>query len=393
MAYATLLCGLLLAVGGAPAALGQAHGKPDRCAIEAGAFSASDAPRHQAWLQEALDSAAEHTRVIVIAPGEYVLTDAKGLRVPGNVELRMAGARFVFAENQDADGQAFLVEDASNVSFHGGGVFGCRDAWDPGVNIAGIRARGLVEELRVSGTRFENLTSNGIGVFGSEAEPIRNVTVTDVTAVNCCNFYGDYLQGNAGPAKGSVREDQGSVAFYHVDGWRVAGCRFEDSQSDGTHFYHCKNGVFTDSVVSGSQMGGYFLEGCEHVLASDNLITGNGSRGVTIERDSRFCTLQNNLIAFSGREGLWAPDVEAILVASNLFRENGRKDDGEKDCEIRLDDSEKYKTQCAAIRIQGNIFYTRAHQTAAIYLADGIEPPAITNNTYHGPAPSLRAPE
>jgi len=392
MGCAAILCGLLLGASGEAPILDQAHGKRDMYVIEAGAFVASDAPRHQAWLQEALDRATKHTRVIVIAPGEYVLVDAKGLRVPGNVEVRMAGARFVFAEDQDADGQAFLVEDASNVSFYGGEIFGRRDVWDPGVNIAGIRVRGRVEELRVCGTHFENLTSNGIGVFGSEAMPIRNVTVTDVTVVNCCNFYGDYLEHNAGPAKGSAREDQGSVAFYLVDGWRVAGCRFEGSQSDGTHFYRCKNGVFIDSVVSGSQMGGYFLEGCEHVLASNNLITGNGSRGVTIERDSRFCTLQNNLIAFSGREGLWAPDVEAILVQSNLFRENGRKDDGEKHCEIRLDDSDKYKTRCAGIRIQGNIFFTSAHQTATVYLADGVEPPDITDNTYHGPAPRLRAP-
>ena len=299
----------------------------------------------------------------------------------------MTGARFVCAENMREDGQCFLIENASNITFRGGEIIGRRDCWDGGTNIAGIRISGDVHDIQIAGTTFSNLTSNAVGVFGaSDGKPIRDITLLNVTGINCCNFYGDYLSENIGPAPGSDRKDQGTVALYHVHGWLVDGCRFEKSQSDGTHFYHSHNGRFVNSVVADSQMGGYFLEGCEQVLASGNLILRNGSRGVTIERDSRYCTLTNNLIAESGREGLWAPDVAGILVNSNIFRSNGRKDDKERDCEIRLDNSAKYKTTTSNIRIEGNLFQTDAHQTAAVYVGETVQDVVIKDNTFSGGA-------
>ena len=134
-------------------------------------------------------------------------------------------------------------------------------------------------------------------------------------------------------------------------------------------------------------MGGYFLEGCERVTASGNLFQENGSRGVTIERDSHDCVLAACIIRHSGREGLWMPDVSSITVTGNVFVENGRKDDGEKDCEIRLDDTKEFSTLTRDIRIEGNILNTSAHQTAAIYVAPGIEGIDLANNTFQGAAP------
>jgi Right handed beta helix region len=355
-----------------------------------GPISREEASRHQAVIQACLDKPLDTPRTFVFAPGEYCLSDPSGLRVPGDSTVVMHGARFVFAKDMQADGQAFLVENASNVTFVGGEIVGQRDAWDPGVNIAGIRVLGNVHDVTISDLRCENLSSNAVGVFGaSDDAPIRDVKLRHVVGINCCNYYGDYLSGHSGPAPGSDRKDQGTVALYHVDGWLVTGCRFEKSQSDGTHFYHAHNGRFVDSVVTDSQMGGYFLEGCEQVLASGNLVQRNGSRGVTIERDSRFCTLQNNLVAFSGREGLWAPDVAGIIVAGNIFRENGQKDDGEKDCEIRLDDEDRYPTKTVDVRIEGNVFCTKACQTAAIFMGPGVEGVSPGDNTYRGEAPPL----
>ncbi|MEZ6050681.1 MAG: hypothetical protein R3C02_04705 [Planctomycetaceae bacterium] len=71
-------------------------------------------------------------------------------------------------------------------------------------------------------------------------------------------MYGDYQAPKGelhGPEKGSVREDQGSVAFYYVEDFVVRGCRFSRSRSDGTHFYHCTNGHFSDNRVDRSKMG------------------------------------------------------------------------------------------------------------------------------------------
>ncbi len=353
-----------------------------------GPYAKQDAASHQQWIQQSLDAASGSPHIFLFAPGEYAITDPRGLRVPNGAKLVMEGACFVLSKDMQQDGQCFIVENASHVSFRGGKIIGQRNAWDPGTNLAGIRIHGQVNDIHISNIRFENLTSNAIGVFGeSDEQPIRNVTIINVTGINCCNYYGDYLDAKAGPAPNSHRRDQGTVAFYYVDGWLVDGCRFEHSQSDGTHFYHSHNGKFVNSVVADSQMGGYFLEGCRHVLAAENTILRNGSRGVTIERDSSFCTLNDNLIAYSGREGLWAPDVKCVIVTSNIFKENGQKDDAQKDCEIRIDDEERFLTIPADILITGNIFYTKAHQTAAIFLAEGVQDMTINNNLFNGSAP------
>ncbi len=361
-------------------------------AIHIGPFQKNDALYHQGWIQESLDGAGKDHQTFIFAPGEYFITGPKGLLLPANSTLIMQGARFLCAKDMQTDGQCFLVENISNVSLQGGEVIGQRDEWDAGTNIAGVRIYGDVNSVCLSNMTFKNLSSNAVGMFGeSEENPIKNVTLSNVRGINCCNFYGDYLSDNPGPAKGSHRKDQGTVAFYYVNDWLVSECRFEQSQSDGTHFYHSHNGIFVDNFVADSKMGGYFIEGCEQVLAADNIIIRNGSRGCTIERDSRFCTLADNLVAFSGREGLWAPNVEEIIVTSNIFRENGQKDDKERDCEIRLDNTDRYEIDTADIQILNNIFHTNKHQTAVIYLDDDLENIMIENNIYRGPAPKCNS--
>lgn len=336
-------------------------------------------------LQRALDAVRESGGTVVFPPLTYRLDEPTGLRIYSNTTLIMHGARFVFTEDLREDGQAFRGDDVVNVRFEGGTAIGKRDSWDPGTNIAGIRLFGACRDVHISGMRFENLSSNGIGIFGADDEhPIENVWIRDVATRNCCNFYGDYLSDAKGPAKGSGREDQGNIALYHADKWVIEGCGLDGSQSDGTHFYHAHHGRFMNNRVHASQMGGYFLEGCNSVLASDNLITTNGSRGVTIERDSTFCTLIGNVVEHSGREGLWAPDVMGIVVANNIFRENGRKDDTDRDCEIRIDNGDTYATQTRDIRVTENLFYTTAHQTAAILITENVRDCIIRGNSFRG---------
>jgi hypothetical protein len=349
-------------------------------------FAADGSQSYTPQVQQALDAVGKTGGTVVFPPIIYRLDRADGLRVHSNTRLVMHGARFVFSEALEEDGQAFRGDDVQNVCFEGGRVIGKRQNWDPGTNIAGIRFYGTCRNIHILNMRFEDLSSNGIGIFGTDDEhPAEDIWIRDVSTRNCCNFYGDYLAEVTGPAKGSVREDQGNITLYHVDKWFVEGCDLDGSQSDGTHFYHAHHGRFVNNRVNASQMGGYFLEGCNYVLASDNLITENGSRGVTIERDSSFCTLIGNVVEHSGREGLWAPDVMGIVVANNIFRENGRKDDTDRDCEIRLDNSDAYETQTSDIRITENLFYTSAHQTAAIMITKTVRDCIVRGNSFRGP--------
>jgi parallel beta-helix repeat protein len=120
-------------------------------------------------------------------------------------------------------------------------------------------------------------------------------------------------------------------------------------------------------------MGGYFLETCVDVLASDNVVRDNGSRGVTIERGSRNCTLKGNVVANSGREGLWAPQCTGLVISGNVFDRNGRKPNGTKphqvwnaNITVNEDPFDRTKSATADYIITDNIVYTTASQVAAM---------------------------
>jgi hypothetical protein len=332
---------------------------------------------YQRQLQQALDAAAEQGRPLRFPSGTWLLDDPVGLRVHSGQTLLLRGARFTFSPEILQDGQAFLGENVRDVCFLGGEIVGRNDVWPSGTNVRGIHLTGECANIRVQDMTLRNLSSNGVGMFGSdETRPARDVWLIDTVIDNCCNFYGDYQAPpptRRGPESGSVREDQGLVAFYHVENFVVRGCRFENSRSDGTHFYKCSSGQFSDNKVYRAQMGGYFLETCEHVVATGNIIRENGSRGVTIERGSRACILASNTIEGSGREGLWMPDCLHCVASGNLFLRNGRKENGSLPRNIwnanitinesRGDPSNSPAEKCV---ISNNLIDTGANQVAAI---------------------------
>lgn len=326
---------------------------------------------YQAALQKALDAARDGDTV-VFPPMVYTL-DESGLRVKSGLTLSMYGAVFRLDEHRRRDGAAFVGTDVSRVRFLGGEVVGRNDAWPDGVNVRGIHLTGRVSDVRVRDVTLRGLSSNGVGVFGTKDRPARDVWVTDCVVEDGCNRYGDYLSPRPGPEPGSAREDQGLVCFYHVDDFVVRGCRFEKSRSDGTHFYRCRRGQFVHNRVYSAAMGGYFLETCEDVLASDNVVRDNGSRGVTIERGSRNCVLKGNVVANSGREGLWAPDCTGLVVTGNVFDRNGRKPNGRQpdqrwnaNVTVNEDPRDPTKSPTEDYLIADNVITTTPDQIAAV---------------------------
>lgn len=341
---------------------------------------------YQAQIQKAIDSAALTGGEVIFEPMIYRIDDPVGLRVQSNLTLRMEGATFHLSNGCAADGQLFLGQDVSNLRFSGGTVVGRNDVWPEGINIRGIHFTGECKNIQIRDMHIRNLSSNGIGIFAEDAEhPATDIRILDTIIDNCCNKYGDYqAKTNRGPEKGSAREDQGLIAMYHVHDFAVRGCRLENSRSDGTHFFFCRRGQFSDNLVYRAKMGGYFLESCHHVLAANNIIRDNGSRGVTIERGSQFCTLNGNTITGSGREGLWIPDSLRCVVTGNLFSLNGRKTNGEKrhtiwNANITINQArgDKLNTPTAFYLIANNLIETDQHQVAAIRVDTRTETQAI----------------
>ncbi len=342
---------------------------------------------YQAAIQKAIDVAATEGKRLVFRPMIYRIDDPAGLTLHSGMTLALYGAVLRANDKMATDGQIFSGQDVTDITFLGGELAGQRTKWPDSVNIAGIRIRGKSARIRIRDVYVHDMSSNAIGLFGSSKQPIQDVWIEHLLARRCCNKYIDYLQPHQGPAKGSVRQDQGTVAFYYVHDFVVDGCMLEDSRSDGTHFYFCRDGRFVNNQVTGSTMGGYFLESCQTVLAMNNIIKRNGSRGVTIEAGSRDCTLVNNMVGESGREGLWAPDSIGLIVTGNNFRKNGRKNDGEKDGEIMINESnwDPLKTPRAEnYRIANNIFETTAEQGAAIRVLPKSAYIIIENNTFRG---------
>lgn len=360
-------------------------------------FARDGSVSYQPALQQALDAAADAGRPIVFPPMQYLLDDPAGLRVHSGQVLWMCGAKFLLSPEIKADGQAFVGNAVSAVEFHGGEIVGRNDVWPTGVNVRGIYLKGECANVRIGDMTIRDLSSNGVGIFGTDdRRPARDVWLTDTVIDHCCNVYGDYQAPppqRRGPEIGSVREDQGSVAFYYVEDWVVRGCRFDRSRSDGTHFYKCKSGQFSDNRVYRAKMGGYFIETCQHVLAANNIIRDNGSRGVTIERGSRACTLIGNTVEGSGREGLWMPDCSHSIAINNVFLRNGRKQNGTEpnaiwDANVTINESRGDPSNSPAEHcvVSHNLIETGDDQVAAIRVvtADTVRGIVIEGNVLTG---------
>lgn len=340
-------------------------------------------------LQEAIDAVPSTGGTLTFPAITFLINNPAGLQLRSNLSLEMPGTTFLAGEQIREDGQIFNGEAITNTSFNGGRIVGRNDKWPDGVNVRGIYLTGECKNIRINGMEIHDLSSNGIGVFAESAEqPATDIWVTDTVIDNCSNKYGDYRAPEGerrGPEKGSDRKDQGVIALYHVHDFTIRGCRFEDSRSDGTHFYFCERGQITDCKIYRAKMGGYFLESCRHILATGNIIRDNGSRGVTIERGSQFCTLTGNTIEGSGREGLWIPDSLRCVVTGNIFSLNGRKENGDTlntiwNANITINQArgDKLNTPTAHYLIANNIIETDNNQVAAIRVDTRTETANIT---------------
>ena len=347
-------------------------------------------------IQKALDYTSSIGGTLIFLPMIYKVNES-GLRVGSNTILNMYGAVFKVDENCQKDGTVFYGDGITNSQFLGGEIIGRNDIWAEGINIRGIFLIGQIENIRFRDIYIHGLSSNGIGIFGSKEYRASDIWVSDVIIEDCCNFYGDYVSSRPGPEPESDRKDQGLVAFYYVDNFIVTGCRFEKSRSDGTHFYYCNNGQFSDNKVYSAQMGGYFLETCENVTASGNIIMNNGSRGVTIERGSFRCTLTDNIVCYSGREGIWAPNCQELIIMGNVFEKNGRKPNGPRDSQLWNANitvnaaGDPTNTFSKNYVITNNIIYTTKDQHAAVFInSDDVDGINIFNNQLLGDNPKIK---
>jgi len=326
---------------------------------------------YQAQIQTAIDTAAEAGQVLSFPAMTYQV-DEDGWRLRSGSRLQMRGAVFQVRREAEGDGAVFHAKNAQEIELIGGEIVGHVGDWADGVNVRGVHITGRSSGIKIRDMTIRELSSNGIGIFGAENAPIVNVWVRDCVITHCCNRYPEYLSDEKWE-KGSEREDQGLVAFYFVEQFVVDGCRMERSRSDGTHFYHSHRGHITNNRIAAAKMGGYFLEGCHNVIGRGNIMTDNGSRGTTIERGSRDCIFAENTVTESGREGLWAPNCQGLIVTGNVFRNNGRKPNGKEphhiwNANITINDarSDPSKTATGDYLISGNLIATTAGQIAAI---------------------------
>jgi hypothetical protein len=326
---------------------------------------------YQAEIQRALDCAGEQGGEIVFPPMRILAVES-GWQVPSGITVRLEGSVIAVRKTANADGAVFHLDSVSDVTFTGGEIVGHNALWPDGVNVRGIKVVGASAGIRVSQMKIRDLTSNGVGIFGAPEKPIRDVWLRDLVIDHCCNRYPDYLSGEKWE-KGSERIDQGLIALYHVDDFVVDGCRLERSRSDGTHFYECRNGHITNNRIYGAKMGGYFVEGGENIVGLGNVMRDNGSRGTTIERGATNCVFANNVVASSGREGLWAPDCRGLVVRGNTFDRNGRKPNGKEryhiwNANITINEARKDPSESPAENylVTENLLFTDPSQVAAI---------------------------
>lgn len=339
--------------------------------------------------------AVANNQVVSFSGMKLLLSTSKGITLVSGLKLNLEGCEIDVNSSINNDGQVFFGQNISDLTLTGGIINGNRQSFPASVNIAGICLIGKSEKISITKTIFRQLSSNGIRIHGvSSNERAKNISVKGVQITECCNIYNDYSEPNPGPVPGTLRTDQGGINFYFVEDFLIENSILELSKSDGTHFYKSIRGTIKNSVIRNNKMGGYFLEGCSFVFGLSNLIQGNGSRGVTIERGSDNCSLTDNIIEKSGRDGIWIDDSQKILVKSNSISLNGRKNDVDRTYNIKITDTawpiDSSNPKVTNIVIYSNSFNADLQQIHSIKISSSSYLVSVFNNLMQGVVRSIR---
>lgn len=359
-------------------------------------FSLNGSVSYQKQIEEAIELASQKGQTLVFPPSVFLVEDPAGIRLKSNVRLDLTDVKFIVDPKINKDGQIFYGENVRNVEIVNGEFDGTRDKLPTSVNIAGIVITGQSKNIKITGSYFHHLSSNGIRIHGVDTQQMtEDVTITSVRINESCNEYIDYLLPGQGPAPGTERKDQGNISLYFVRNFLITNSTLENSHSDGSHFYFCSNGQILNNQIQNNRMGGYFVETCSDINAFNNKIAGNGSRGVTIERGAIRCNLKANSITNSGREGIWIDDSEQLVVSNNYIASNGKKNHSPYNSNIKITDTSwpdnKNQSKSKYIYILKNTILTDATSEHAVWVISCASNVSITGNLMLGAKKRIKA--
>ncbi|MBN8705110.1 MAG: right-handed parallel beta-helix repeat-containing protein [Bacteroidetes bacterium] len=347
-------------------------------------------------IEKAIELASSNAQTLVFPPSVFLIDKPEGIRLQSNIRLDLSSVKFIVDPQIDQDGQIFYGENLRNVEIINGEFDGNRDQLPVSVNIAGIHITGLSKNIKIEGSYFHHLSSNGIRIYGIDTQAMsEDILINNVRINESCNEYIDYLLPNKGPAPGTSMKDQGNIALYFVRNFHILNSVLENSHSDGTHFFYCSNGQISNNQILNNKMGGYFIETCSDINGLNNKIIGNGSRGVTIERSSVRCNMKGNTITTSGREGLWLDDSEQLVISNNYIANNGKKNDFWYDSNIKITDTSwpdnKNESKSKYIYIVNNTFVTGVTNEHAVWVNSCATNISITGNVMLGAKKRIKA--
>lgn len=347
-------------------------------------------------IEKAIELASLNGQTLVFPSAVFLIDKPEGIRLLSNIRLDLSSVKFIVDPKIDQDGQIFYGENLNNVEIINGEFEGNRDLLPESVNIAGINITGYSKNIKIEGSYFHHLSSNGIRIHGIDSQTFaEDILITNVRINESCNEYNDYLLPNKGPAPGTSRKDQGNIALHFVKNFQILNSVLENSHSDGTHFYFCFNGQISNNRIHNSRMGGFFIETCSDINGTNNKITENGSRGVTIERGSVRCNMKGNTITTSGREGLWLDDSEQLVISNNYIANNGKKNHLPFNSNIKITDTSwpdnKNESKSRYIYIVNNTFVTGINSEHAVWVNSCASNISITGNVMLGAKKRIKA--
>lgn len=347
-------------------------------------------------IEKAIELASKNAQTLVFPASVFLIDKPEGIRLQSNIRIDLSSVKFIVDSEINQDGQIFYGENLSNVEIINGEFDGNRDKLPVSVNIAGIYITGQSRNIKIDGSYFHHMSSNGIRIYGIDTQGMaEDVTIRNARVDESCNDYIDYLLPNKGPAPGTSMKDQGNIALYFVRNFQISNSVLENSHSDGTHFYFCSNGQISNNRIQNNKMGGYFIETCSDINGVNNKITGNGSRGVTVERGSVRCNLKGNTITNSGREGIWVDDSEQLVISNNYIANNGKKNHSPYNSNVKITDNswpnKKTESRSKYIYIVNNTVVTGNNSDHAIWVNSCATNISITGNVMLGAKKRIKA--
>lgn len=255
-----------------------------------------------------------------VPAGRYSISET-GITLYPHLVLDLTGC-YLSADGTYSDGGHVMIgSKLYRTEVVNGFIDGRRDRLGIDTNINGIEVVDC-KYFTVRNTSIRNVNGPAINVTKSTFSWNENVVISEVFIEECACEFTDHF-GEDYAAQGGD-SSKAALIVHNTRYLELLGVINRNCHSDAMWIKESNHGVMAGCQIIASRMGAIFFETCVNWTITGNMVQSAGSRGCTIEWNSKEIVFSGNTIRLSGRECVWLAGTQGVLVVGNVLYGGGR---------------------------------------------------------------------